>query len=158
LRVTADARSAKKADAVERVGPGAVAPPEERREAVRLADARASRALRELLETREVCSTCHHVSRTARGDWQIAPVAISAFWMPGALFDHAKHVTGPCITCHDVRSSRRAEDIAMPEIARCRECHGGAAATPPKVASDCASCHRFHGGPGPWRELAHLPE
>jgi hypothetical protein len=46
----------------------------------------------------------------------------------------------------------------MPQIARCRECHGGAAATPPKVASDCASCHRFHGGNSAWRELAHAPE
>jgi len=156
--VLADAPAAQNARGVERVRPGAVVSPEERREAARLADEKASRALRELLETRKVCSTCHYVGRTARGDWQIAPVAISASWMPGASFDHARHATEPCITCHEVRSSRRAEDIAMPDIARCRDCHGGAAATPPKVASDCASCHRFHGGSSAWRELAHAPE
>ena len=156
--VLAGSPAAKNAAGMERVRPGAVASPEERREAVRLADEKASRAMRELLETRKVCSTCHYVSRSARGDWQIAPVALTASWMPGAVFNHASHATEPCITCHEVRTSRRAEDIAMPEIARCRECHGGAAATAPKVASDCASCHRFHGGTSPWRELAHAPE
>lgn len=155
--VLAQASSEKTADGMTRVRPGAVVSPEERREAVRLADEKASRAMRELLETRQVCSTCHYVNR-AGADWQIAPVAITASWMPGALFDHSKHATEPCITCHEVRTSRRAEDIAMPQIARCRECHGGAAATPPKVASDCASCHRFHGGSSGWRELAHAPE
>ena len=156
--VLADAPAAKEAAGMERRRPGAVVSPEERRAAARLADEKASGAMRELLETRKVCSTCHYISRTARGDWQLAPVALSASWMPGALFDHAKHLTEPCITCHEVRSSRRAEDIAMPDITRCRDCHGGAAATPPKVASDCASCHRFHGGTASWRELVRAPE
>ncbi|HYR36493.1 MAG TPA: cytochrome c3 family protein [Burkholderiales bacterium] len=133
-----------------RVRPGAMLTPEERQQVMRVADAKAQRVMREMVETRAVCSTCHHVSRSRAGEWQVAPVALTAAWMPGATFTHARHVAQPCITCHDVRGSRRAEDVAMPAIAQCRECHGGATPAMGKIASDCAACHRFHGGQGLW--------
>jgi hypothetical protein len=134
-----------------RLRPGVAPTPEERREAMRVADEKASRALRELMQTRAVCSTCHYVERTAaRPGWRIAPVALTSAWMPAANFRHDRHASQTCVTCHDVRASRKAEDIAMPDIVRCRECHAGSRATPGKVASDCATCHRFHGGQNPW--------
>ena len=134
-----------------RLRPGAATTPEERREAMRVADEKASRALRELVQTRAVCSTCHFVERTAaRPGWRIAPVALTSEWMPAANFRHDRHASQTCVTCHDVRASRKAEDVAMPDIVRCRECHAGSRATPGKVASDCATCHRFHGGQKPW--------
>ena len=132
-----------------RLRPGAALTPEERREALRLADEKARRALHELVSTRKVCSTCHAV-QTVKGKIQIAPVALTESWMPGALFRHDRHASQSCTSCHEVRTSRRAEDVAMPEISRCRDCHGGRTATPGKVVSDCATCHRFHGGRGPW--------
>lgn len=134
-----------------RLRPGSVPSAEERQQALKAADEKARRALRELVQTRAVCSTCHHVSRSRQGAWRIAPVALTAAWMPAATFTHAKHNTQSCIGCHDVRTSRRAEDVTMPEIGRCRECHGGASAPAGKVASDCATCHRFHGGAALWR-------
>lgn len=134
-----------------RLRPGAAPTPEERREAMRVADEKASRALRELVQTRAVCSTCHYVERTAaRPGWRIAPVALTSAWMPAANFRHDRHASQTCVTCHDVRASRKAEDVAMPDIVRCRECHAGSRATPGKVASDCATCHKFHGGQNPW--------
>jgi hypothetical protein len=134
-----------------RLRPGAATSAEERRAALRIADERARLALRELLQTRAVCSTCHHVSRGAAGGWEVAEVNLTRQWMPASTFAHSKHGAQTCIGCHDVRASRRAEDVSMPDIARCRECHtglGGAATA--KVASDCAMCHRFHGGRGAW--------
>jgi hypothetical protein len=127
-----------------RMRPGAVLSAEERQQVMRVADAKARRVMREMLETRAVCSTCHYVKRAKNGEWQVAPVALTESWMPGATFTHARHSTQPCATCHDVRGSRRAEDVAMPAIAQCRECHGGTAPAMGKLASDCATCHRFH--------------
>ncbi len=40
--------------------------------------------------------------------------------------------------------SKSAEDVLIPGIETCRECHGGAKASPPDVPSPCASCHPFH--------------
>ena len=71
--------------------------------------------------------------------------------MPQARFRHDRHATQTCTSCHDVRSSRVAADVAMPEIGRCRDCHGGAEARQSKVPSDCATCHVFHGGQAAWR-------
>lgn len=134
-----------------RLRPGAAPTPEERREALRVADAKARQALRELVSTRKVCATCHDVTRSGKGGFEIAPVSLTREWMPAARFRHDRHSTASCATCHDVRASRKAEDVAMPAIGRCRDCHGGAKAAAPKVASDCAMCHVFHGGKAAWK-------
>lgn len=133
-----------------RMRPGAVPTPQERRAALRVADAKARQALRELVTTRKVCSTCHEISQD-KNSWRITPVSLTREWMPGARFRHDKHATATCASCHDVRTSHKAEDVAMPDIARCRDCHGGAKAAAPKVASDCALCHVFHGGKNAWK-------
>ena len=134
-----------------RLRPGAVPTPEERRAALRIADAKAKQALRELVDTRKVCSTCHEVSFEKKTGWKISSVSLTQDWMPGARFRHDRHATASCTSCHNVMSSRHAEDVAMPDIGRCRDCHGGAQAAAPKVASDCAMCHVFHGGKAEWR-------
>jgi hypothetical protein len=133
-----------------RVRPGALLSYKDRQRALRIADEKAQRVLRELFETREVCSTCHEVSRNDGGGWKVAPVRIAQVWMPQALFTHARHSAQACTTCHDVGKSKHAGDIAMPDIAKCRECHVGARAVLNKVTSDCATCHRFHAGRDFW--------
>ena len=40
--------------------------------------------------------------------------------------------------------SKASSDILIPEIAECRNCHGGATARASRVASDCVLCHVFH--------------
>lgn len=137
-----------------RMRPGAELDYQDRQRALRIADQRAQRALRELYETpRQVCSTCHYISREAGGGWKVAPVRIATVWMPQALFTHAKHTTETCSSCHDVAHSSDARDIAMPDIVKCRECHVGArAVTENKVTSDCATCHKFHAGRDYWHK------
>jgi hypothetical protein len=133
-----------------RLRPGAAPTPEERREALRVADAKARQALRELVSTRKVCSTCHEVALEKR-TYRIAPVSLNRQWMPAARFRHDRHATASCASCHGVQASREAGDVAMPAIGRCRDCHGGAKAAAPRLASDCAMCHVFHGGKAAWK-------
>lgn len=133
-----------------RMRPGAVLGYEDRQRALQIADQKAQRVLRELFETRGVCSTCHHVTGGSGAGWEVAPVLMARVWMPGALFTHAKHSAQSCTTCHDVRGSSDARDIAMPGIAKCRECHVGARAVLGTVTSDCATCHKFHAGRNYW--------
>jgi predicted CXXCH cytochrome family protein len=135
---------------LQRVRPGAELDYQERQQALRIADERAERVLRELYDTRKVCSTCHYIARDPIGGYKVAPVRLSETWMPMATFSHAKHATERCSSCHDVARSKEASDVAMPPIERCRECHVGARPVLGKVTSDCATCHRFHAGQNDW--------
>ena len=141
---------------LQRMRPGAEIDYQERQQALRIADERAQRVLRELYETRDVCSTCHYVKREPAG-YKVAPVRIARTWMPQALFTHAKHATERCSTCHDVTRSTKAADVAMPTVEKCRDCHVGARAVIGKVTSDCAACHKFHAGSENWHPALQPP-
>jgi hypothetical protein len=124
----------------------------ERRNALALATAKAHRVAADLFEVR-VCKQCHDVSRkTAKGgvEWDVAPVKLDAHWMPHARFDHRAHAQAKCADCHDVSHSTRASDVAMPAIAKCRECHGGSRPVEGKVTSNCMLCHGFHDSGEKW--------
>ena len=119
----------------------------EQRRAREWVDQQSLKIARELLEKR-VCGDCHEVTRdptkTGLEQWRVEPVRLTSNWMPRARFDHAAHISETCVSCHvDAPKSKHATDILIPDIARCRECHGGAA-SPAKVASDCLMCHPFH--------------
>ena len=134
-----------------RMRPGAVLTYAERQQVLQIADQKANLALRELFDTRKVCSTCHAVTRKAGSvGWTVAPVRLTRIWMPQAIFSHAKHATQQCTKCHDVADSNDASHVAMPDIAKCRECHVGALPVAGKVTSDCATCHKFHAGRDYW--------
>jgi predicted CXXCH cytochrome family protein len=132
-----------------RMRPGAVLSYAERQQALRIADQKANLVLREMFDTRQVCSTCHEVKHEG-GEWKVAPVRFTQIYMPQALFTHAKHTTEKCETCHNVSQSKESKTIAMPDIAKCRECHVGAKPVLGRVTSDCATCHKFHEGSDFW--------
>ena len=137
-----------------RIRPGTELAFPERLQALQRSDQKASQVLRELFETRKVCSTCHEVTRsTGSMGWRIEPVRIAKVWMPQALFSHAKHKMEDCRKCHDVSGSTVSSDIAMPSIAVCQECHVGATPVTGKVTSDCAMCHKFHEGRDYWHAV-----
>lgn len=119
----------------------------EQRRAREWVDTQSLKIARELFEKR-VCADCHDVqhdpTRTGLEQWHVEPVQLTMDWMPLARFDHGAHISETCVSCHDAApKSKKAADILLPDIARCRECHGGTAATA-KVASDCLMCHPFH--------------
>ena len=138
--------------------PGAVLNYQERQHVLSIADAEARRAFDELFGKREVCTTCHIAQRIAKEPgWAIAPVRFTQVWMPRAQFSHAAHASTQCTGCHAAGDSKKAEDVAMPGIDDCRECHVGSRPVLGKVTSDCATCHRFHGGGDLWRAPAAAP-
>lgn len=130
----------------------------EQRRARAWVDEQSLKIARELLEKR-VCADCHDVTRdpakTGLEQWHVQSVRLTANWMPRARFDHAAHISETCVSCHSsAPKSKHATDILLPDIARCRECHGGAGSSA-KVASDCLMCHPFHiPSRGPWLRTA----
>lgn len=92
------------------------------------------------------CGECHEIEQTGDNDvpWKVAPPHINRDWQPGAVFPHLKHDTVNCTECHDKVDSKTSEEIAMPTIKKCRECHVGDHFAKGKISSSCDSCHRFH--------------
>lgn len=108
------------------------------------AQTRAEQALRDVFE-RRTCFYCHQVSRDGPPDspWRIAPVAPQRLALPDTRFPHSAHSTERCASCHEANSSKLAEDVLLPAIGRCRDCHGDTGAMT-ETPSSCQSCHRYH--------------
>jgi hypothetical protein len=91
------------------------------------------------------CAYCHEVKPAAFSAPAITPPVIPDRWQHRASFDHSKHATVNCASCHDVTQSRETSDILLPSKANCVECHS------PKggVANDCFVCHTYHNALAP---------
>ena len=112
------------------------------------AKAKADRIATELFEVR-VCIVCHHVDRSPNDvetPWKIVPVNQTDHWITKARFEHFRHDAYGCATCHDVKHSRSASNVAIPDIKTCQTCHSGAKPARDKIVSNCESCHGFHLG------------
>ncbi|MGB0132855.1 hypothetical protein [Dokdonella sp.] len=121
---------------------------QEQVEALAWARDRARESARTLF-TGKACVTCHSISPPAAGEssWRVAPVRVSGIWYVEADFKHSKHETKACIDCHEgAPVSQASNDLLIPGIDNCRECHAGAHAKG-KVASTCIACHAYHRSP-----------
>ncbi len=102
------------------------------------------------VETYEVgqglCSYCHIAERDegSAAGWRVIPAQLQRHWMPMARFDHGPHEAMDCVACHAATTSKTAEDVLMPEIGLCRDCHKGEATWAPSASSECVACHGFH--------------
>ncbi len=108
------------------------------------ANAKADIALRDVFE-RRTCFYCHVVSKDgpAESPWRIAPVAAQQTALNGAVFPHSAHSTETCGSCHDAKASKHSEDVLLPDIGRCRDCHGDTGSMK-ETPSSCQSCHGYH--------------
>lgn len=127
--------------------PGQALTPTERRTALEWARFKTLDITEELFEFR-VCHTCHTIDRDEQPDqlpvYAVRPVHIAKPWYPKARFDHARHTTMVCEECHgDAIESEVSDDVLIPGIANCRECHGSENADD-RLRSTCDSCHGFH--------------
>lgn len=121
---------------------------QEQVEALAWARDRAREAARTLF-TGKACVTCHTVSPPGpqSPDWKIAPVRVAGIWYVEANFTHARHETMGCNDCHgDAETSKASNDLLIPGIENCRQCHAGSHASG-KVASTCIACHDYHRAP-----------
>jgi predicted CXXCH cytochrome family protein len=120
---------------------------DDQRRALAWADTQTLRAANELLEKR-VCVQCHTINKitgAAPGPdaWRVEPVRLTVRWYSHALFDHSKHQTSTCDSCHEhMAAADDSTAIHMPGIAACRGCHGDDESR--KVASTCLTCHDYH--------------
>ncbi len=124
--------------------PGKELTPVERRTALAWAQEKAADVKEEMIEFR-ACGYCHKVKRdaSAKSGWRVPNVHISQRWFTKGAFDHKTHRATKCEKCHDAESSKRSEDVLLPRIKVCRECHGGEH-TEGKLESTCITCHVFH--------------
>ena len=100
----------------------------------------------ESLFTGTACSVCHAVTpgRTADEPWMVAPVRVAGIWFPKAHFDHGSHTTMACGDCHAAEQSSASQDVLLPDIANCRQCHAGEDGGGNLLSSGCIACHGYH--------------
>lgn len=83
--------------------------------------------------------------------FRIARVNVPVRWLPFSRFDHQAHSPLPemkakgkgnwCAACHEAAlASRKTEDVLLPSIGLCRNCH----MEPAGAQARCKSCHDFH--------------
>lgn len=129
------------------------------------------------LET--ACTKCHLTQQDAqdqRVPWSIAPTSIPRRWLPHGNFRHVRHPSVACSQCHSrggetlqlsdrnqfypelsaelmdsksIFASRSAEDILIPEMKTCQQCHGNAPTAVFLVGANatCVTCHDYHHNP-----------
>ncbi len=127
-------------------------------EASAYVDAHVAEAAANLFE-RQTCVVCHEVS-IQDGDvpFKVEPVRLTPDWFPMSEFSHDRHKNMACGGCHEAEYSDSAADVLMPDIASCRNCHGGEHARG-RVQSTCIACHKFHlDSQGPMGMLLYINE
>jgi len=86
------------------------------------------------------CAYCHEVKSTGDAVPAVTAPVILNRWLMQGRFDHAKHQSVACVTCHDATHSRDTADVLLPPKQMCVECHSPQG----KAASSCATCHGYH--------------
>jgi predicted CXXCH cytochrome family protein len=107
--------------------------------------------------SRSGCVTCHEVAaepeRPFLERWKVRAVRIVDDWYPYSRFDHIAHLTrsearldgeAACTSCHAAQTSTASEDVLMPGLDNCLQCHGSGGTRETRVALSCRGCHDFH--------------
>jgi hypothetical protein len=112
------------------------------------------------LESGGVCTECHVPART-NGQPDLVPVNLPDRFLEHGYFNHEAHKKEQCTDCHAADKSKTANDLLIPDLASCRDCHLGATAQKTKktVPSTCAMCHAYHVPSGQWSpDRPDMPE
>ncbi|GIX36304.1 MAG: hypothetical protein KatS3mg126_2083 [Lysobacteraceae bacterium] len=125
--------------------PGQAVQPEQRQLALTWARDKA-RQVGESLFTGKACTVCHQVfpTRSTEEPWKVAPVRLNGKWFAKARFDHGSHRTMACTDCHAAPASHSSDDLLLPDMANCRQCHAGEHGAKDRIATPCLACHGYH--------------
>jgi hypothetical protein len=126
-------------------------------QARRLVEAKVGQAERHL---RTICTKCHQLASDEPQLSAVLPAQIPQVWLKHAMFDHAAHRAVSCRECHAAaypdapESSETSEDVLIPGLENCRQCHGRRTKRAGQVTGgaqfDCVECHRYHAGDAPF--------
>ncbi|MDN3646416.1 cytochrome c3 family protein [Pontixanthobacter aestiaquae] len=105
--------------------------------------ARSYIAINRALAKDGVCGECH-IPTTRNGKADVMPVHLRENYLLNGWFDHKEHEQEECSTCHKAETSKTSEDLLLPGIAVCRDCHLGQDEKQAEVPSSCAMCHSYH--------------
>ncbi|MEQ1688288.1 MAG: cytochrome c3 family protein [Sphingopyxis sp.] len=116
---------------------------------------RADDAVRAVFSRGGACYDCHTIFAPVAGNsnWRVLPVHQTSRYLEHGWFDHRPHDVEECATCHAAARSSSANQLLVPGIAVCRDCHGGENSGA-DVESPCASCHEYHAparADAPWQ-------
>jgi len=100
-------------------------------------------AVNQALTKDGVCGECH-VPTTTGGLPDVMPVHLRDSYLLHGRFDHKEHEQEECSSCHKAESSATSEDLLLPGVKICRDCHLGEDAPEAEVPSSCAMCHSYH--------------
>jgi len=106
------------------------------------------------------CAACHSFETQQATDiedrYWVHPVKLPQDFVPDARFDHVAHQVlrdntsgellsddAACDTCHSARQSKSANDLLMPAMTTCYECHGDRTSGA-QVSLACIDCHEYH--------------
>jgi predicted CXXCH cytochrome family protein len=107
-----------------------------------------------MLDGQTSCGECHHIDRDQARFVRVQPVNQLGLWFESARFSHATHRTLACLACHDnAKTAAKGENVQMPAIDVCKQCHAPASRNGGGVRHDCVECHRYHNGDHPHEGL-----
>lgn len=120
---------------------------------------RADDAVRAVFSKGGACYDCHTIFAPAAGSgWRVETVSQTPRFLAKGWFDHDAHRETACADCHtSARTSAKADDLLIPGLAQCRDCHvgeNGARIVKVRTAttSPCSMCHEYHSEGGkPWQ-------
>ncbi len=127
--------------------------------AFKQADERTAAKVNAIFSKGGACFDCHEIDKPtdiATLDFAIRPISVNDRFYPKSPFDHESHKIGDlkCETCHEAKASKSSNDVLLPKIKICRDCHIGekSYAEGGKLAegtlpSTCLTCHTYHNGP-----------
>ena len=110
------------------------------------------------------CGKCHKVeSQDGTVSFKVIDAFIPKVWFSHARFAHKDHRMLECVGCHvkiepqktadgkkqtTARTSEKTEDVLLPGIELCRDCHKksdrSGAAREASATTNCSSCHVYH--------------
>lgn len=136
------------------------------------ADGRTAAKVSAIFSEGGACFECHDVVRPDLGrvklepseqdspptlslDFDISPVSINDAFYAASSFNHQSHEISDltCASCHAAKKSKLSDDVLLPKIEVCRDCHVSPqnnrldnTLKQGRFPTTCLTCHAYHDG------------
>ena len=116
----------------------------QKREALAWADSKANEVIGGHFGKKR-CAECHAIveDKTDPLNWNIGAIEQIEEHLKKGHFNHEPHGAVSCSECHAAEQSEKADELLLPSIDTCKDCHGSEGAGN-LVTTTCTNCHGFH--------------